>query len=90
MVKGIGPASQNSTVGPGRGLLRCIPPKDKNSVTAKLLLEKIQSRKVERKPSVSEEGVLATPNKAKSQAQGPPQGYFGPKLPLQQQACPSS
>ncbi|KAJ1071981.1 hypothetical protein K5549_013848 [Capra hircus] len=78
--KGIGPPSQNSSVGPGRGSEGDCSPEDKNSVTAKLLLEKIQSRKVERKPSVSEE-VLATPNKASLKLKDPPQGYFGPKLP---------
>ncbi|XP_029066753.1 G patch domain-containing protein 8 isoform X2 [Monodon monoceros] len=78
--KGIGPPSQNSNTGPGRGSEGDCSPEDKNSVTAKLLLEKIQSRKVERKPSVSEE-VLATPNKAGLKLKDPPQGYFGPKLP---------
>ncbi|XP_040101067.1 G patch domain-containing protein 8 isoform X1 [Oryx dammah] len=78
--KGIGPPSQNSSVGTGRGSEGDCSPEDKNSVTAKLLLEKIQSRKVERKPSVSEE-VLATPNKAGLKLKDPPQGYFGPKLP---------
>ncbi|XP_057391785.1 G patch domain-containing protein 8 isoform X1 [Balaenoptera acutorostrata] len=78
--KGIGPPSQNSNTGPGRGSEGDCNPEDKNSVTAKLLLEKIQSRKVERKPSVSEE-VLATPNKAGLKLKDPPQGYFGPKLP---------
>ncbi|XP_004286024.1 G patch domain-containing protein 8 isoform X4 [Orcinus orca] len=78
--KGIGPPSQNSSTGPGRGSEGDCSPEDKNSVTAKLLLEKIQSRKVERKPSVSEE-VLATPNKAGLKLKDPPQGYFGPKLP---------
>ncbi|XP_027481369.1 G patch domain-containing protein 8 isoform X1 [Zalophus californianus] len=78
--KGTGPPSQNSSVGAGRGSEGDCSPEDKNSVTAKLLLEKIQSRKVERKASVSEE-VLATPNKAGLKLKDPPQGYFGPKLP---------
>ncbi|XP_019607827.2 G patch domain-containing protein 8 isoform X1 [Rhinolophus sinicus] len=78
--KGTGPSSQNSNVGTGRGSEGDCSPEDKNSLTAKLLLEKIQSRKVERKPSVSEE-VLATPNKAGLKLKDPPQGYFGPKLP---------
>ncbi|XP_037664153.1 G patch domain-containing protein 8 isoform X2 [Choloepus didactylus] len=78
--KGTGLPSQNSNTGTGRGSDGEYSPEDKNSVTAKLLLEKIQSRKVERKPSVSEE-VLATPNKAGLKLKDPPQGYFGPKLP---------
>ncbi|XP_010592817.2 G patch domain-containing protein 8 isoform X1 [Loxodonta africana] len=78
--KGAGPPSQNSSAGAGRGSDGDCSPEDKNSVTAKLLLEKIQSRKVERKHSVSEE-VLATPNKAGLKLKDPPQGYFGPKLP---------
>ncbi|XP_045345129.1 G patch domain-containing protein 8 isoform X1 [Leopardus geoffroyi] len=78
--KGTGPPSQNSNIGAGRGSEGDCSPEDKNSVTAKLLLEKIQSRKVEKKPSVSEE-VLATPAKAGLKLKDPPQGYFGPKLP---------
>ncbi|XP_006832805.1 PREDICTED: G patch domain-containing protein 8 isoform X2 [Chrysochloris asiatica] len=78
--KGTGPASQNSNSGTGRGSDGDCSPEDKNSVTAKLLLEKIQSRKVERKSSVSEEG-LATPNQTGLKLKDPPQGYFGPKLP---------
>ncbi|XP_023585173.1 G patch domain-containing protein 8 isoform X1 [Trichechus manatus latirostris] len=78
--KGTGPSSQNSSASAGRGSDGDCSPEDKNSVTAKLLLEKIQSRKVERKHSVSEE-VLATPNKAGLKLKDPPQGYFGPKLP---------
>ncbi|XP_053426267.1 G patch domain-containing protein 8 isoform X2 [Nycticebus coucang] len=78
--KGTGPSSQNSNIGTGRGSESDCSPEDKNSVTAKLLLEKIQSRKVERKSSVSEE-VQATPNKAGLKLKDPPQGYFGPKLP---------
>ncbi|XP_058532642.1 G patch domain-containing protein 8 isoform X1 [Ochotona princeps] len=78
--KGIGPPSPNSIPDPGRGSESDCSPEDKNSVTARLLLEKIQSRRVERKPSVSEE-VLATSNKAGLKLKDPPQGYFGPKLP---------
>ncbi|KAM8819368.1 G patch domain-containing protein 8 isoform 3-T5 [Rhynchonycteris naso] len=78
--KGTGPPSQNSNTGTGRGSEGDCSPEDKNFVTAKLLLEKIQSRKVERKSSVSEE-VLATPSKAGLKLKDPPQGYFGPKLP---------
>ncbi|XP_003913218.2 G patch domain-containing protein 8 isoform X2 [Papio anubis] len=78
--KATGPPSQNSNIGTGRGSESDCSPEDKNSVTAKLLLEKIQSRKVERKPSVSEE-VQATTNKAGPKLKDPPQGYFGPKLP---------
>lgn len=78
--KGTGLPSQNSNVGTGKGSESDCSPEDKNSLTAKLLLEKIQSRKVERKLSVSEE-VLATPNKAGLKLKDPPQGYFGPKLP---------
>ncbi|XP_054987768.1 G patch domain-containing protein 8 isoform X1 [Sorex araneus] len=72
------PAQNN--IGAGRALEGDCSPEDKNSITAKLLLEKIQSRKVERKSSVSEE-VLATPGKAGLKLKDPPQGYFGPKLP---------
>lgn len=71
--------SQNNS-GAGRASEGDCSPEDKNSITAKLLLEKIQSRKGERKSSVSEE-VLATPNKAGLKLKDPPQGYFGPKLP---------
>uniref|UniRef100_A0A2K6FLZ0 G-patch domain containing 8 n=2 Tax=Propithecus coquereli TaxID=379532 RepID=A0A2K6FLZ0_PROCO len=78
--KGTGPPSQNSNIGTGRGSESDCSPEDKNSVTAKLLLEKIQSRKVERKSSVGEE-VQATPSKAGLKLKDPPQGYFGPKLP---------
>ncbi|XP_005369160.1 G patch domain-containing protein 8 isoform X2 [Microtus ochrogaster] len=78
--KGTGLPSQNSNTGTGRGSESDCSPEDKNSVTARLLLEKIQSRKVERKPNVCEE-VLATPNKAGLKYKNPPQGYFGPKLP---------
>ncbi|EDL34137.1 mCG21366 [Mus musculus] len=78
--KGAGLPSQNSNTGTGRGSESDCSPEDKNSVTARLLLEKIQSRKVERKPNVCEE-VLATPNKAGLKYKNPPQGYFGPKLP---------
>ncbi|KAM6163316.1 G patch domain-containing protein 8 isoform 2-T2 [Rhynchocyon petersi] len=78
--KGTGSLSQNSSISAGRRSDGDCSPEDKNSVTAKLLLEKIQSKKVERKPSVSEE-VLATPNKPGLKLKDPPQGYFGPKLP---------
>uniref|UniRef100_A0A8C2WAW2 G-patch domain containing 8 n=1 Tax=Chinchilla lanigera TaxID=34839 RepID=A0A8C2WAW2_CHILA len=71
---------QSSSASAGRGSESDCSPADKNSVTAKLLLEKVQSRKGERKPSVGEE-VLATPNKAGHKLKDPPQGYFGPKLP---------
>lgn len=78
--KAAGPPSQNSSTGGGRGSESDCGPEDKNSVTAKLLLEKVQSRKGERKPSMGEE-VLATPSKAGLKLKDPPQGYFGPKLP---------
>ncbi|KAM6174530.1 G patch domain-containing protein 8 isoform 1-T2 [Erethizon dorsatum] len=71
---------QNSNASVGRGSESDCNPADKNFVTAKLLLEKVQSRKGERKPSMGEE-VLATPNKAGLKLKDPPQGYFGPKLP---------
>ncbi|CAH6776228.1 Gpatch8 [Phodopus roborovskii] len=78
--KGTSLPSQNSSTGTGKGSEGDCSPEDKNSVTARLLLEKIQSRKVERKPNVCEE-VLVTPNKAGLKYKNPPQGYFGPKLP---------
>ncbi|XP_062988995.1 G patch domain-containing protein 8 isoform X2 [Elgaria multicarinata webbii] len=53
---------------------------EKNSATARFLLEKIQSRKVEKKPS-SYEDSLAGPHKVGIKLKDPPQGYFGPKLP---------
>lgn len=53
---------------------------EKNSATAKLLLEKIQSRKVEKKPGGNED-TLAGPHKVGIKLKDPPQGYFGPKLP---------
>ncbi|XP_004633885.1 G patch domain-containing protein 8 [Octodon degus] len=77
--KGTGPP-QNSNTSVGRESESDCSPADKNSVTAKLLLEKVQSRKGERKPSVGEE-VLATSSKAGLKLKDPPQGYFGPKLP---------
>ncbi|XP_025063079.1 G patch domain-containing protein 8 isoform X1 [Alligator sinensis] len=55
-------------------------PEERNSVTAKLLLEKIQSRKVEKKPCTTDE-MLAGANKLGIKLKDPPQGYFGPKLP---------
>ncbi|KYO46606.1 integrin alpha-V isoform C [Alligator mississippiensis] len=55
-------------------------PEERNSVTAKLLLEKIQSRKVEKKPCSTDE-MLAGANKLGIKLKDPPQGYFGPKLP---------
>lgn len=78
--KGTGLPSQNSNTSMGRGSESDCSPEDKNSVTAKLLLEKVQSRKGERKPNLGEE-VLATPSKAGLKLKDPPQGYFGPKLP---------
>ncbi|XP_033619037.1 G patch domain-containing protein 8 [Fukomys damarensis] len=78
--KAAGPPSRNSSTGGGRGSESDCGPEDKNSVTAKLLLEKVQSRKGERKPSMGEE-VPATPSKAGLKLKDPPQGYFGPKLP---------
>ncbi|XP_030076228.1 G patch domain-containing protein 8 isoform X2 [Microcaecilia unicolor] len=51
----------------------------KHTLTAKQLLEKIQSRKIE-KPGTSEEPVTG-PNKVGLKLKDPPQGYFGPKLP---------
>ncbi|XP_028558181.2 G patch domain-containing protein 8 isoform X1 [Podarcis muralis] len=53
---------------------------EKNSATAKLLLEKVQSRKVEKKPSGSEDSPSG-PHKVGIKLKDPPQGYFGPKLP---------
>nr|XP_033775283.1 G patch domain-containing protein 8 isoform X2 [Geotrypetes seraphini]XP_033775284.1 G patch domain-containing protein 8 isoform X2 [Geotrypetes seraphini] len=51
----------------------------KHILTAKQLLEKIQSRKIE-KPGTSEEPIMG-PNKTGLKLKDPPQGYFGPKLP---------
>ncbi|XP_048416309.1 G patch domain-containing protein 8 isoform X2 [Stegostoma tigrinum] len=53
---------------------------ERNSLTAKQLLEKIQSKKVEKKSETNSEATLA-PNKVGIKLKDPPQGYFGPKLP---------
>ncbi|XP_043531164.1 G patch domain-containing protein 8 isoform X3 [Chiloscyllium plagiosum] len=53
---------------------------ERNSLTAKQLLEKIQSKKVEKKSETNSEAILA-PNKVGIKLKDPPQGYFGPKLP---------
>uniref|UniRef100_A0A8D0H3P8 G-patch domain containing 8 n=1 Tax=Sphenodon punctatus TaxID=8508 RepID=A0A8D0H3P8_SPHPU len=65
----------------GRALGSDCSPKEKNSVTAKLLLEKVQSRKIEKKPNTSEEAPPGA-SKVGIKLKDPPQGYFGPKLPL--------
>ncbi|XP_054848573.1 G patch domain-containing protein 8 [Eublepharis macularius] len=52
---------------------------EKNSATAKLLLEKVQSRKVEKKAGGNED--TPGPHKVGIKLKDPPQGYFGPKLP---------
>lgn len=73
--------SQNSSSsGTGRVSEGDCSPEERNSVTAKLLLEKVQSRKVEKKPCVTDE-VLSGANKVGIKLKDPPQGYFGPKLP---------
>ncbi|XP_021233367.1 G patch domain-containing protein 8 isoform X3 [Numida meleagris] len=72
--------SQNSGSGAGRASEGDCSPEERNSVTAKLLLEKVQSRKVEKKPCVADE-VLAGAGKVGIKLKDPPQGYFGPKLP---------
>ncbi|NXF76907.1 GPTC8 protein, partial [Sclerurus mexicanus] len=80
-LKGSGSLSQNSSSsGTGQGSEGDCSPEERNSVTAKLLLEKVQSRKVEKKPCVADE-VLAGANKVGIKLKDPPQGYFGPKLP---------
>ncbi|XP_067869336.1 G patch domain-containing protein 8 isoform X3 [Heterodontus francisci] len=53
---------------------------ERNSLTAKRLLEKIQSRKVEKKSEINSEAASAS-NKVGIKLKDPPQGYFGPKLP---------
>eukprot|EP00062_Callorhinchus_milii_P016034 gi/632966901/ref/XP_007899676.1/ PREDICTED: G patch domain-containing protein 8 isoform X1 [Callorhinchus milii] len=53
---------------------------ERNSLTAKQLLEKIQSKKSEKKPEVNNEAMLMS-NKVGIKLKDPPQGYFGPKLP---------
>ncbi|XP_061872818.1 G patch domain-containing protein 8-like isoform X1 [Colius striatus] len=76
--KGPGSLSQSSGgsgASTGRASEGDCSPEERNSVTAKLLLEKIQSRKVEKKPCVADE------NKVGIKLKDPPQGYFGPKLP---------
>ncbi|XP_069760934.1 G patch domain-containing protein 8 isoform X2 [Narcine bancroftii] len=55
-------------------------PEERNSLTAKQLLEKIQSRKFEKKPETINE-TASTSNKVGIKLKDPPQGYFGPKLP---------
>ncbi|NXG40730.1 GPTC8 protein, partial [Psilopogon haemacephalus] len=82
-LKGSGSLSQNSSSsssGTGRVSEGDCSPEERNSVTAKLLLEKVQSRKVEKKPCVTDE-MLAGANKVGIKLKDPPQGYFGPKLP---------
>lgn len=72
--------SQNSSSGTSRTSEGDCSPEERNSVTAKLLLEKVQSRKVEKKPCVTDE-VLPGAGKVGIKLKDPPQGYFGPKLP---------
>lgn len=72
--------SQNSSSGTSRASEGDCSPEERNSVTAKLLLEKVQSRKVEKKPCVADE-MLAGAGKVGIKLKDPPQGYFGPKLP---------
>ncbi|XP_017600234.1 PREDICTED: LOW QUALITY PROTEIN: G patch domain-containing protein 8 [Corvus brachyrhynchos] len=80
-LKGSGSLSQNSSgSGMGRASEGDCSPEERNSVTAKLLLEKVQSRKVEKKPCVTDE-MLSGANKVGIKLKDPPQGYFGPKLP---------
>ncbi|NXC40891.1 GPTC8 protein, partial [Penelope pileata] len=80
-LKGSGSLSQHSgSSGTSRASEGDCSPEERNSVTAKLLLEKIQSRKVEKKPCVAEE-MLTGANKVGIKLKDPPQGYFGPKLP---------
>lgn len=80
-LKGSGSLSQNSSgSGTGRASEGDCSPEERNSVTAKLLLEKVQSRKVEKKPCVTDE-MLSGANKVGIKLKDPPQGYFGPKLP---------
>ncbi|XP_072105083.1 G patch domain-containing protein 8 [Mobula birostris] len=55
-------------------------PEERNSLTAKQLLEKIQSKKFEKKPETINETASAS-NKVGIKLKDPPQGYFGPKLP---------
>ncbi|XP_078501289.1 G patch domain-containing protein 8 isoform X2 [Lissotriton helveticus] len=52
----------------------------KSSLTAKQLLENIQSRRMDRK-SVTMGETAAGPSKGGAKLKDPPQGYFGPKLP---------
>ncbi|XP_069094018.1 G patch domain-containing protein 8 isoform X2 [Pleurodeles waltl] len=52
----------------------------KSSLTAKQLLENIQSRRMDRK-SVPIGETAAGPSKGGAKLKDPPQGYFGPKLP---------
>uniref|UniRef100_A0A8C3L7M7 G-patch domain containing 8 n=1 Tax=Chrysolophus pictus TaxID=9089 RepID=A0A8C3L7M7_CHRPC len=72
--------SQNSGSGTSRASEGDCSPEERNSVTAKLLLEKVQSRKVEKKPCVADE-MLVGAGKVGIKLKDPPQGYFGPKLP---------
>ncbi|XP_072343150.1 G patch domain-containing protein 8 isoform X2 [Scyliorhinus torazame] len=53
---------------------------ERNSLTAKQLLEKIQSKKTEKKSETNSEAATV-PNKVGIKLKDPPQGYFGPKLP---------
>uniref|UniRef100_UPI00398E5216 G patch domain-containing protein 8 isoform X1 n=1 Tax=Pristiophorus japonicus TaxID=55135 RepID=UPI00398E5216 len=53
---------------------------ERNSLTAKQLLEKIQSKRFEKKSETNNEAA-ATSNKVGIKLKDPPQGYFGPKLP---------
>ncbi|XP_030919492.1 G patch domain-containing protein 8 [Geospiza fortis] len=80
-LKGSSSLSQNSSgSGMGRASEGDCSPEERNSVTAKLLLEKVQSRKVEKKPCITDE-MLSGANKVGIKLKDPPQGYFGPKLP---------
>ncbi|XP_026577011.1 G patch domain-containing protein 8-like [Pseudonaja textilis] len=53
---------------------------EKKSATAKLLLEKNQCRKIEKKSSSNDDSIAGS-HKDGIKLKDPPQGYFGPKLP---------
>ncbi|XP_067825149.1 G patch domain-containing protein 8 isoform X2 [Heptranchias perlo] len=73
--------ASSSTTSTGKMHLENEPTQEeRNSLTAKQLLEKIQSKKFEKKPETNNEAASAS-NKVGIKLKDPPQGYFGPKLP---------
>uniref|UniRef100_UPI00398E5B43 G patch domain-containing protein 8 n=1 Tax=Pristiophorus japonicus TaxID=55135 RepID=UPI00398E5B43 len=54
---------------------------EKKSLIAKHLLEKVQCKKIEEKPTTAEDLLPSISNTLGLKLKDPPQGYFGPRLP---------